>query len=336
MQIHTLNDIVKRAQQVAPIVISVAQAADGVTLWAVTDAQRCGIVKRVVLFGDRYEIERLADKMALNLSDCEIVHASDHEASTWAATRLVHDGDADCLVKGLVHTGTFLRAVLDRQFGLYNGRTVGHVGIVESPLLDRLILCTDGAALIAPTFEQKVQLAENLVLVARVLGVEVPKIAILAATEQVIESMPASVDAAHLVKKYRAGWLQGQAIVDGPYGLDNAVSVEAARLKGVNRPMAGLADALLAHDLETAVALVKAAVRLGGAKVAGILAGAGAPVVLISRSDSNHAKVVSIAVAALLARAYPRPLPWGQDVKPSLLSTATRSTERAVQSTIWN
>jgi phosphate butyryltransferase len=251
-----------------------------------------------LLVGKRAEILRLAEENRLDLSDAEILDAPGPLEAAAAAVLAVREGRADLLAKGLIHTDDFLRAVLDKEQGLRTGLIMSHVFLLGLP--DRLLMVTDGAMNIAPDLVTKAAIILNAVYLANCLGNDNPKVGVLAAVELVNPKMPATLDAAALATMERRGQFPS-CEVDGPFGLDNAVSVEAARVKGIPGEIAGQCDILLVPDIEAGNILAKSYSFLGGGKVAGVLVGASAPVVLTSRADSDEAQLFSIAVAVLMA-----------------------------------
>ncbi len=214
------------------------------------------------------------------------------------AVRCVARGDGDVLVKGLIPTADLLRAVLNKSNGLSAGRILSHVGVFRFEESDRFYFVTDAAICIAPTYQQKIDIVQNAVDLAHKLGIPQPIVAILCAIETVNPEMQATVDAASLSKMAERGAIKG-ARVEGPLALDNAVSVEAARHKGITSELAGRADILVAPNIEAANILYKALIFFAKAEEAGIVMGARAPFVLASRSDTAQNKLYSMALAAL-------------------------------------
>lgn len=263
-------------------------------------------VAETILVGDEARTRELAAQAGIDSAPFEFVDVPDPDEAALAAVRLVSGGRAHCVMKGRLHTDDFLRAVLAREGGLRTKRLLSHVFILEirGPSAvsegDRLLLVTDGAMNIAPDFEAKAQIARNAIEVALSLGVEQPKVAALAAVELVNPKMPATQDAAILSHmSYRGQFEHG--VVEGPFALDNAVSERAAREKGIDNPVAGKADVLLVPDVEAGNILVKSFVYFAGGRIAGVLLGASAPVVLTSRADTAESKFLSIATAVYLA-----------------------------------
>ena len=263
-------------------------------------------VADAILVGDAARMRQIAADAGIDTAPFELVDVPDPDEAAQVAVRLVSSGRAHCVMKGHIHTDDFLRAVLQREGGLRTKRLLSHVFLLEVPGPsalgpdDRLLLVTDGAMNIAPDFQAKAQIARNAIDVARMLGVAEPKVAALAAVELVNPKMPATQDAAILSHMSARGQFE-HGVVEGPFALDNAVSERAAREKGIDNPVAGKADILLVPDIEAGNILVKTFVYLAGGRLAGVLVGASAPVVLTSRADTAESKFLSIATAVLLA-----------------------------------
>ena len=279
--------------------LAVAAAQDQDVLAAVRDAVEWGIVS-AILVGDEEKIKSIAHSVKLDLSKCEILPESDPVLAARRAAAMVAAGVADLVMKGKVGTADILRAVLDKEQGLRTGKLLSHVTALDIEGYDRLFLMTDGAMSIAPDLGQKVQIVQNAVDVARAMGYVKPKVAALAAVELVNPDMPATMEAALLAKMAERGQIKG-ALVDGPLALDNAVSHHSAEVKGIVSSVAGQADILMVPDIEAGNVLYKSVVYFARARVAGVIAGAKAPVVLTSRSDSHQAKLDSIAFSAVIA-----------------------------------
>ncbi len=297
----TIAELIAAAKAVAGKPrIAVAAAQDEEVLQAVEAARVAGLAD-AILIGDRAAIERIAAKEGIDLSAYEVVQEPELAKAAASAVAHVRSGEASFVMKGLLDTSVILKAVLNKETGLHAGRLVSHVGAVESPHYHKLVLVTDAAINIAPTLGEKIDIIRNAVDCGRALGVETPKVALLAAVEKVNpEKMPCTADAAILTQMNRRGQIPG-CVVDGPLALDNAISAEAARIKGIESPVAGDADILVAPYIEVGNVLYKALMDLGGAKGAGLVVGAKTPIVLTSRSDTAETKLASIAFAVLVA-----------------------------------
>lgn len=298
---NNMQDIVDAAKSLPNrqrLVVAAAQDPD--VLEAVRDAVDWGIVS-AILVGDPEKIAAIAGEVGLPLEKCTVIPETDAILAARKAVAMVAAGQGDLVMKGRIGTADILRAVLDKEKGLRTGRLLSHVTVLDIQGIGRLLFMTDAAMNIAPDLGQKVQIVQNAVDVVRALGFERPKVAALAAVELVNPDMPAAVEAALLAKMADRGQIKG-AIVDGPLALDNAISLHSAQVKGINSLVAGHADILMVPDIEAGNVLYKSAVYFGGeSRVAGVIAGARAPVVLTSRSDSHQAKLDSIAFSAVYA-----------------------------------
>ena len=281
--------------------VAVAAAGEDAVLRAVEDARKAGLAE-FILIGEKADIERVAAAEGIDLGAYETVYERGAAAAAASAVAHVRNGDAELLMKGILDTSVILKAALDKDAGIRAGRLMSHVGVIESPHYHKLLVVTDSAINIAPTLSDKIDIIKNAVDCARAVGVETPKVAILAAVEKVNpDKMPCTTDAAVLTQMNRRGQISG-CVIDGPLALDNAVSAEAARIKKIESPVAGDADILVSPDIEAGNVLYKALVDLGGAKAAGVVLGAGAPIVLTSRADEATTKLASIALGILIAR----------------------------------
>jgi len=276
--------------------VAVACGHDEAVLDAVERAEKDNVAD-CVLVGDEEKIRAAAASANADISLAEIVHVPEATAAAKKAVQLVSSGECHIAMKGKLHTDDFLRAILDKEVGLRTGRLLSHAFLleVERPV-KRLIFVTDGAMNIAPNFEEKAQIATNAIGLARLFGIEQPKVAALAGVELVNPKMQATQDAAVLsLMSYRGQFEHG--IIEGPLAMDIAVNEEAARVKGVKNPVAGKADILLMPSLEAGNILVKGFSHLAGGRTAGLVLGAKAPIVLTSRSDTAESKFLSIACA---------------------------------------
>ena len=281
--------------------LSVAVAQDAEVLLAVDAAYKMGIAS-AVLVGDEAQIRDIAANLNICLDCYELVHEADQTEACRKAVKLVRDGEADVVMKGIVDTSVILKAVLDKEIGLRQSPVLSHVAVFEVPGYDRLFYLTDAAMNIAPDAETKKHILRNAVQVAHALGNEHPIAACLCAVEKVNPKMQATLDAAALVEANRTGEITGCTVV-GPLALDNAISVEAAHHKGITDPNAGRADILLVPAIEVGNVFYKSMVFMARAKNAGVIVGAKAPVVLTSRADSDETKLNSIALALQIAKA---------------------------------
>ncbi len=288
--LQTMNE-----QQTVPKV-AVVQAADKEVLTAVA----AGLEKSLchfILYGDGGFIRSFLGGAGIDIQNgLQIVEAGTPETAAKQAVKDVSSGKADVVMKGNIDTSTLLKAVLNKEDGLRTESVLSHVALFEVPGRKHCILLTDAAMNIAPDLETKASIIKNAVHVAKSIGIEVPKVAALAAVEKVNQAMPATVDAANLARMQRDGKITG-CLVDGPLAFDVAVSAEAAAQKNIESDTAGCADVLLVPTIETGNALYKSFVYFAGAKVAAVIAGAKAPIVLTSRSDTAENKLFSLALA---------------------------------------
>src|SRR5579859_2146115 len=245
-------------------------------------------------------VDQAAEAAGLDIGAFRLVDAPHSEAAAAEAVALVRRGEAALLMKGSLHTDELLHAVLSPDCGLRTGRGLSHVYLMDVPAYPRPLLLTDAAVNIAPDLERKRDIVQNAVDLAHVMGVETPRVAVLSAVETINPKMPSTLDAAALCKMADRGQITG-ALVDGPLAFDNAVSPDAARTKGIVSPVAGLADILVAPDLEAGNMLAKQLTFMAGADAAGVVLGAKAPIILTSRADSERTRLASCAVAARLA-----------------------------------
>ncbi len=282
-------------------VLSVACAQDKAVLEAVNEAHNMGIVD-AILVGDEKEIRSIAAEIGMNPDNFKIIDEPDAEQAPLTAVKLVHDGEANMYMKGILPTNKFLKSVLNKEVGLRTGKPLSHVCVFEVPGIDRLLFLSDVAFIPYPTLEDKKNIIAYDVDIANACGVENPKVAPLAAVEVVNPKMQATVDAEELRKANETGEITG-CVVDGPLSLDIALYDEAAIEKGAqDRPAAGKADILLFPDIHAGNLVYKAMVHMvPGLKNGNVLLGTAAPVILASRSDTKETKIYSIALAALLA-----------------------------------
>jgi phosphate butyryltransferase len=296
--IKTLNDLVVLAKSKKTRRLAVAAAADMPVLMAVKEAMMEGIIIPI-LIGEEAEIKRMASEINFDLSAIEIINEKDPAIAARIAVQQVREGKAEILMKGLVSSGDYLKAVLDKEKGLRSGDTLSHLAFFESPYYHKLLAVTDAAMNVEPEFNDKVAMLNNAVVAFHKLGIMNPKIAIVGAVETVNYKMKPSSEAALMTMMNRRGQIKG-CIVDGPLALDNAVSKEAAEHKGIDSPVAGDVDLILTPDIYSGNVLYKSLNFLGGAAAAAVIMGAKVPIVLTSRSDTDRSKMMSIALAAAM------------------------------------
>lgn len=298
MALKALDELIDIAKSKETRKLAVAAAADRPVLEAVKNATEDGIVIPI-LVGNKHNIEAIAAEIGFDLTSIRIVEENDPNASAVKAVELIKSGEADILMKGLVATAPLLKAVLDKEKGLRKGSTLSHFTLFESPYYHKLFGVTDAAMNIAPEFNDKVAIVMNAVDAMRGIGVEMPKVAIVAPVEVVNPKIESTIHAAMLTVMNSRNQISN-CIIDGPFALDNCVSKEAAEHKGIESPVAGDADILVAPELNAANILYKSLNFLGGASSAAVIMGAKVPIVLTSRADTDRAKYLSIALAAAM------------------------------------
>lgn len=298
----TFDDLLSTVNQCSKKILSVSVAQDKAVLEAVKAAKERKIADSI-LVGDEDKIRAIGTELGMNMDEYKIIDEKDITAASLKAVQLVHDGEADMYMKGLLDTKTFLKSVLDKEVGLRTGKPLSHVCVFEIPGIDRLLFLSDVAFMPYPTLEDKKAIIEYTVEIAQACGVDCPKVAPLAAVEVVNPKMPVTVEAAELTRMNEEGEITG-CIVDGPLSLDIALYKEAAEEKGaLGRKVAGDADILIFPHIHAGNLVYKAIVHMVDVKNGNILTGTKAPVILTSRSDSCEAKVNSIALAAVVAEA---------------------------------
>jgi phosphate butyryltransferase len=301
-KMRSLRDILAVAKKRAGNKRLVLAAADSEeSLKCVRDAHQRGLI-RPILVGDRKRVSRLCRSLKILLADVEIVDEPDPHQAAVKAVAMCREGHADILMKGNVHTAVILRAVLDRQRGLGQGGVLSNTTVFESPRERRLMFMADPAVNINPDVTRKVEMIHNAVWVANRLGFARPKVAVLAPIEVNVEDLPATADAALIAKMGEAGQIAG-ADIAGPYPLDVAVDRQAAKCKNVKGPVAGCADILLCHDINSANLLYKSLVCFAGREVANAMTGVKTktPLVFNSRSDSSLSRLYTMALAVVLS-----------------------------------
>ena len=293
-----LDSLIDRAAQVSMNTVAVAAAEDLEVIEAVIAALDRNLAN-FILFGDKEKINSIfKSKTHQNMSgkNLKIINAESSTAAAELAVKAVFNKEADVLMKGNIPTNILLKAVLNKEYGLRTGNVLSHVAVFEVPGFDRFTIITDAAMNIAPDLEQKAQIIKNAVFLARSIGITMPKVAPIAAVEVVNPAMQATLDAAALTVMNKRGQIS-DCIVDGPLGLDNAISSLAAEHKGIHSDVAGNADILLVPTIEVGNALYKSLIYFANAKVGAVIAGAKSPIVLTSRADSAESKLYSLALA---------------------------------------
>ena len=298
----SFDDLLGKVSQCSKKTVAVACAQDDAVLEAVKAAKERGIAD-AILVGNEAEIKTIARTLKMHINEYKIINVEDPVEAARTAVKLVHDGEADMYMKGLIDTKTFLKSVLDKEVGLRTDKTLSHVCVFEIKGVDRLLFLSDVAFVPYPDLATKANIIKNTVEIAHACGVECPKVAPIAAVEVVNPKMPCTVEADELTKMNENGEITG-CIVDGPLSLDLAIEPQAAFHKGTtDRKIVGDADVLLFPDIHAGNITYKCLVHTAECKNGNILTGTSAPVILTSRSDEFEVKVNSIALAAIVAEA---------------------------------
>lgn len=298
--IKNFEELLQTAQKQNKMRLAVAAAQDSDVLGAVVKAAELGIIEPI-LVGDKAQILEIAKTDNLSIEGFRLIETADLYEAAAVSVKLVKDGQADFLMKGLLDTAILLKAVLDKENGLKTDSQLSHVMIYDVPAYHKFVYLTDGGMNITPTLEEKVKIVKNSIDVAKALGVETVKVACIAAKEKVNDKMPATVDAKALEDLCKAGGFGEGVIVEGPLAFDLAVSREAAEIKGFKSEIAGDTDILMVPNIEVGNGIGKALTYMAKAESAGVIMGAKVPVVLTSRADSYEAKLNSIALGSVIA-----------------------------------
>jgi phosphate acetyltransferase len=295
------EQLLARCRSLEAVPTAVAHPCEASALAGAIEAGANGLIIPI-LVGPAERIGEVAKTSGIDLGKTRVVDVPHSHAAAARAVELVRHGEAELLMKGSLHTDELLGAVVARETGLRTGRRISHVFIMDVPTYHKVLIVTDAAINIAPTLEDKADICQNAIDLAVSLGVERPKVAILAAVETVNSKMQATLDAAALCKMAERGQITG-GLLDGPLAFDNAISSEAARVKGIRSEVAGDPDILLVPDLEAGNMLAKQLSFLANADSAGLVLGARVPIILTSRADSVRSRIASCGVAMLAAHA---------------------------------
>ena len=290
-----LESLLVKAAKLGSTIVAVASAEDEEVIDAISEAIRHNVAD-FLLFGKKEEIEELLIANGIGINKVKIIQARTKEQAAELAVRAVRQNEASVLMKGNLPTATLLKVVLNKEFGLRTDRVLSHVAIFEIPGFFKFVIVTDAAMNLEPDLQQKQQIVVNAVGIAKAIGIENPNVAALAAVEVVNPSMQATIDAASLTLMNKRGQIKN-CHIDGPLALDNAISLDAASRKGIKSDVAGKADILLVPTIEVGNVLYKSLIYFANAKVGAVIAGAKAPIVLTSRSDSSESKLYSLALA---------------------------------------
>lgn len=295
------EQLLKRCAGLDPVPTAVVHPCEITALTGALDAAEKQLIEPI-LVGPAKKINEVAKTGKLNLGNIQIVDTKHSHESATKSVELIREGKAELLMKGSLHTDELMSAIVARDGGLRTSRRISHVFVMDVPTYHKVLIITDGAINIAPSLEDKVDICQNAIDLAMALGLEKPKVAILAAVETVTSKMPATIDAAALCKMAERGQITG-GILDGPLAFDNAINKDAAITKGIISEVAGDPDILLAPDLEAGNILAKLLTFLSKADSAGLVLGARVPVILTSRADSVRSRIASCAVAKIAVHA---------------------------------
>jgi phosphotransacetylase len=294
-------ELIERCATIEPVSTVVAHPCDEVSLTGAVEAARAKLI-RPILVGPEVRIQALADAAGIDLAACSLVDAAHSHDAAAKAVAIVRAGEAATLMKGSLHTDELMAEVVRKDTGLRTERRISHAFIMDVPTYPKALVVTDAAINIFPDLTTKVDIVQNAIDMANTLRGEPPKVAILSAVETVTPKIPSTIDAAALCKMAERGQITG-GLLDGPLAFDNAISKEAAAIKGLRSEVAGDADILIMPDLEAGNMLAKQLSFLANADAAGIVLGARVPIILTSRADTVRARMASCAVAVLLAHA---------------------------------
>jgi phosphotransacetylase len=300
MEIRNFNELLEVVKKQPEKRLVTVNGVDSNTLEALNDAVELGLVT-AILTGDRSKIEESCSELNIDIRNYEIIHTDTEKESTEKAVELIHDGKADLIMKGLVSTDKFMKVLLKKEFGLVPAKGVlSHVALMENPNYHKMLVFSDAGVIPYPDLQQKISMAGYLIKTAQALGIETPKIAVIAPTEQIIISIQSCMDGATIAKMSEHGQIEG-AFIDGPMALDVAINRDSAEIKGFTSPVAGNADCLLFPNIDAANVFYKTNSKLCKAQMAGIIAGAKVPAIVSSRGDSEKTKLNSIAMASLMS-----------------------------------
>jgi len=295
---HVFHNFIERCKNLPAITTAVCWPMSDVALRGTVEAANEKLIKPT-LIGDKAGIKALAAKIGLDISQYPIVDADTEVKAAELSVAMCRTGNAQALMKGSLHTDVLMKVGMVRDTGLRTTRRISHVFVVDTPAYARTLLITDAAINIEPELIDKIHIVQNAIDLAHALGIPEPKVALLSAVETVSTKIKSTLDAAALCKMADRGQITG-GILDGPLAFDTAVSITAAKIKGLVSPVAGQADILVVPDLESGNMLAKQLEYLGGAQMAGIVIGARVPTILTSRADSAETRLTSCAVAVLL------------------------------------
>jgi phosphate butyryltransferase len=300
MIIRTFDQLIESALERAPKRVAIVGGGQRQTLHAARLARGLGLAQ-CILIDDPTRLQAIATEEGIDLTGMELIEEGDMVRAAYRSVEMVHAEEVDLVMNGRALPVELMKAALDREKGLRIGKVITDVSVFEIPSFDRLIFVSDVAIVVSPNLAQKVAIVQNAIDTAIELGVERPRVAILAATEMVNPEMPANMDAANLSKMAERGQIRG-GVVDGPLALDNAISLKAAKMKNIKSQVAGHADILITPDVESGNILAKALAYFAKGRMAGVVVGAKCPIVMPSRSDPPQQKMMSLALGVCLTK----------------------------------
>jgi len=301
--LKTVDDIIKRAREISnegePYCVAIASAHDKAVIGAAILCKKESIAK-CLLYGKSSKIERLLEKQGENAAEYEIIHTDTDTQSAARAAYAASKGKANVILKGILSTSILLHQILKKEFGLRRRGLLSHTAMLSMRTYPKLLALTDGGMVIKPTFEQKIEIIRNSVLLCRAVGIEVPKVAVLSPIDYVVEAFPDTFEAAALSKMAERRQIR-HCIIDGPMSFDTAVWSQAVEYQEIVSPVAGQADILVTSSIEEGNILTKTLIQFSDAAFAGVILGARVPIALVSRADEAYNKLASIALAVVVS-----------------------------------
>lgn len=300
MRINNFEELLDKVKKQPERRLVTVNGVDENTLEALDEAVKLGLVT-AILTGDQEEIEKACDKLNIDVCNYKIIHTKSEKEAAEKAVSLIHDGEAELIMKGMVSTDKFMKVLLKKEYELVAPKGIlTHIALMESRNYHKMLLFSDAGVIPYPDLEKKIQMTKNLIQHAKAIGIDKPKVAVVAPTEQIIISIQSCMDGATIAKMAEHGQIEG-GIVDGPMALDVAIHKESARVKGFTSTVAGDADCLLFPNIDAANVFYKTNSKLCNAQMSGIIAGAKVPAIVSSRGDSEKTKLNSIALASLIS-----------------------------------
>ncbi|MBN2662672.1 MAG: bifunctional enoyl-CoA hydratase/phosphate acetyltransferase [Bacteroidales bacterium] len=296
----TLNEILEKVKQLPNKRLIAANGVDEHTIEAIYEAKKMGLID-ATLVGDSDIINQTCKKLNIDVNNFEVIDIKDEQKAALEAVKIIYEGKGDLLMKGLIGTDKYMRAILNKEYGLVPPKgLLTHITVIETPNYHKLLTVSDVAILPLPDLKQKIAITNLLIKTAKRLEIETPKVAIITAAELVTEAMPSTIDAAIISKMGDRGQIKG-GLIEGPLSLDLSIDPESVKIKGMKSEVAGDADCLLFPNIEAGNVFYKTNTKLADAELGAFVAGAKVPCILSSRGDSAKTKMYSIALSALMA-----------------------------------